>query len=426
VSGWFTYLLQSAVTLSLLYLVYALFLSRDTFFAINRFYLAGSLVLSAVLPLFSFGDLAGQAFPQYSHILDTIVITPSNVSGAIGTHLGFFQALTVAYVTGAAIFLLRFAVQLAQLGILIRRYGITRTEGFRLVLIHREYSPFSFFNLIFINRKDYRPGQLHEIIEHEMVHVRQRHTLDLILLEAMTILQWFNPFIWLCRRSVKGIHEFLADEGVLLKGTRIAEYQQQLLNQALGIQLNDLTNNFNQSILKRRFIMMTKKRSGTAAWLKTLTAVPVVILAAMLFSVGGGNTAVAQQTAQAPADQAPAAAETNYRIHQFQEVATPPEFKGGQEALIKYIVENVKYPEEAKKKGITGKVFVEFLIDEKGKVKEAKIKQSVDPLLDAEAHRVIASMPDWTPGKDDKGKPVKVVMVLPIMFSLDNSKGEKK
>lgn len=425
-SAWFTYLLQSALALSLLYLVYTLFLSRDTFFAVNRFYLVGSLILSALLPLFSFGTLAEQAFPRYSHLLDTIVITPSNVTGAVSTHLGLFQALAVAYLTGAAIFLLRFLVQLAQLGLLIRRYGITRQEGLRLVLIHHEYSPFSFFNLIFIHQEDYRPGTLHEIIEHEKVHIRQRHTLDLFLLEIMTILQWFNPFIWLCRRSVKGIHEFLADEGVLLNGTRIAEYQQKLLNQALGIQLNDLTNNFNQSILKRRFIMMTKKRSGTAAWLKTLTAVPVVVLAAMLFSAGGGNTVVAQQSVQPVADNAQAAPEAVYRIQQYQEVATPPEFKGGQDALIKYIVENVKYPEEAKKKGITGKVFVEFLIDEKGRIKEAKVKQAVDPLLDAEALRVISSMPDWTPGKDEQGKPVKVVMVLPIMFSLDNSKGEKK
>jgi beta-lactamase regulating signal transducer with metallopeptidase domain len=154
---------------------------------------------------------------------------------------------------------------LAQLLLLVRKYGVTRSEGLRLVLIHREYSPFSFFNLIFINTKDYQPGQLREIIEHEKVHIRQRHTLDLFLLEFMTILQWFNPFIWMYRHSVKGIHEFLADEGVLLAGHGISEYQQRLLNQAMGIQLNDMTNTFNHSLLKRRFIMMTKKRSGFAA-----------------------------------------------------------------------------------------------------------------------------------------------------------------
>lgn len=94
--------------------------------------------------------------------------------------------------------------------------------------------------------------------------------------------------------------------------------------------------------------------------------------------------------------------------------------------MIQYIPANLKYPEEAKKNGITGKVFVEFLVDEKGKVRDAKIKQSVNPLLDDEALRVISSMPDWNPGRNDKDKPVKVVMVLPIMFKLDDSKGEKK
>jgi TonB family protein len=413
--------------MGLLYLVYALFLRKDTFFSINRFYLAGSLAFSAIMPLLRFGDLAQATIPEYSYLLETIMITPSGISGVVSSHMGIFQVLIVAYVTGAAIFLVRFLVQLGQLGLLIRKYGVTRSEGLRLVLIHREYSPFSFFNLIFINSRDYQPGQLHEIIEHEKVHIRQGHTLDLFMLEIMTILQWFNPFIWMYRRSLKGIHEFLADEGVLLKGTRISEYQQRLLNQALGIQLNDLTNNFNQSLLKRRFIMMTKRRSGLLARLKPLLALPVVILMAMAFSITGGNSAIAQDTQKKADVKAATPASTQEEDGKvFQEVAKMPEFRGGQDALVQYVVSNVKYPEEAKKKGVTGKVFVQFIVDKNGKVKDAKVLRAVDPELDAEALRVIATMPDWTPGLNEKGNPVNVAVTLPIQFSLDGKSSDKE
>lgn len=425
-SNWYTYLFQSSVSLAALYLVFVLFMRKDTFFTVNRLYLMGAVVLSSLLPLFRAVPVAVESLPDYVYLLETITVTPSEVSVTLNSRPGMMQLITVAYITGAAIFLVRFLVQLTQLGLLVKKYGITRAEGVRLVLIHREYSPFSFFRLIFINARDYQPGQLREIMEHEKVHVRQMHTIDLIILEILTVLQWFNPFIWLYRRSLKSVHEYLADEGVLLKGAPLPDYQQMLLNQALGIQLNDLTNNFNHSLLKRRFIMMTKKRSGILAVLKPILAAPLVALLITVFSLPGGNAVVAQdKDKQAEISQKATQAPDEGTVA-YETVSRKPEFKGGEAALIQYIVSNVKYPEEAKKNGITGKVYVEFEIDIVGKVKNARIKQSVDPLLDAEALRVISRMPDWQPGYNDKNKPVRVLMVMPIMFQLDNSKGEKK
>jgi TonB family protein len=442
-SSWYTYLLQSAISLFLLYLIYALFMKRDTFFTMNRFYLAASLIFSAIVPLIDFSFLfAGQPQVGYYVVLDTISITPGEVSSVVTSNISFFQVILVAYLTGVAIFSVRFAIQFGQLIWLTNKYGVTRKEGINLVLVHREYSPFSFFNLIFINARDYDPEQLREIIEHEKVHIRQHHTVDIILLEIMTILQWFNPVIWLYRRSLKGLHEYLADEGVLLKGVSITKYQNMLLNQALGIQLNDMTNNFNKSLLKRRLIMMNTPRSGLAARLKPLMALPLVLLMVVAFSFTGGFDAMAQDTPPPPPaendqipppppktaknDKAVQKAASGKEEMVYKEVAQQPEFKGGQAALVQYMIENVKYPEEAKKKGISGKVYVQFIVDKKGKVNSPEVLKSADPLLDAEAVRAIASMPNWIPGKDENGKPVNVAMTLPIGFNLDENKTKKE
>jgi TonB family protein len=443
--GWFIYLLQSAVSLALLYLVFSLFLKRDTFFATNRFFLLFALVFSALVPLVDFSSLLiAETSTRYYIVLDTITVSPGEMNEVIHSHLNVFQVILVAYLTGAIIFAVRFVAQLLQLALLIGKYGITRKEGIRLVLIHKEYSPFSFFNLVFINAKDYQPDQLREIIEHERVHVRQGHTMDILLLEIMTIIQWFNPFIWLYRRSIKGLHEFLADEGVLLKGINVKEYQNMLLNQALGIQLNDLTNNFNKSLLKRRLIMMNTPKPGFAARLKPLLALPVIVLMAMAFTFSGSYYAAAQDVPPPPPKKEkqevppppPKATKGQQAVKSgtadgkeemvYKEVAEPPQFKGGQEAFINYIVQNVKYPEEAKKKGTTGRVFVEFIVTKTGKITTARILKSADPLLDEEALRVISLMPDWIPGKNEEGKPVNVSMALPIMFNLDGDKKDKE
>lgn len=179
--------------------------------------------------------------------------------------------------------------------------------------------------------------------------------------------------------------------------------------------------------------MMTKNRSGKVAMLKPLFALPAVILLVLAFSLSGSNTALSQEkntttvisdVPAPPKDVAPAdlAIGSAQKEEVFIEVPVPPEYKGGMDALVQYIVSEVKYPAEAKKKGITGKVLVSFVVDKKGNIKDAKIMKSLDSLLDAEALRVVSKMPAWNPGRDDKGNPVNVSMILPIAFSLDGKK----
>lgn len=428
----FTYLARSAVSMGMLYLVYALFLRKDTFFKVNRFYLAGSILFSLVIPLFDIGFSLQSSNPRYYYLLEAITITPGEIGEAVSSHISFFEGLLIVYFTGAAIFLIRFIYQLVQLALLIRRSGIRKEKDINFVMINRNYSPFSFFRYIFIGKEIDDPDRIKEIVKHEMIHVRQYHTLDLILLEALTVVQWFNPIIWLYRHSIKEVHEYLADEGVLLEGTDLIRYQALLLGQSLGIQVNDLTNNFNHSLLKRRIIMMTKERSGRWSLWKASLALPVVVLLTLAFSVSVNFAMAQDKSAQAvtkkempptppkgeKADQPVVSGEEE---QVYVVVEQMPEFQGGVKGMQEYLVSNIKYPDKAKQEGIQGRVFVSFVIRADGSVSGATILRGVDPLLDEEALRVVSQMPKWKPGTQ-KGKAVNVQFNLPIVFKLDEEK----
>jgi TonB family protein len=421
-----TYLVQSSLSIILLYAVYALFLERETFFAVNRIYLAGSIVISLIMPYFSRSIPVSPDTDFYRNVLDTIVITPGMEAGAKSLPLTALQGAMIVYLTGAVLFLLRFVFQLIQVSGLIRKYGMARHDGLRIVFTASNYQPFSFFRLLFIPVSLQDKESLSQVIAHEKVHIRQAHTLDLLLLELLTIVQWFNPVIWLYRRSVKSVHEYLADEGVLDHGFDRTNYAELLLNQTLGTQVNDLTHNFNYSLLKNRMIMMTKTRSKRWRSLKAAFAIPVITLLVVAFSTPATKVLAQEEPKKAQAS------ETSIKVRESEEtvyevVKTMPEFKGGHEALVQFMIGNIKYPDEAKKKGTTGTVFVSFIVNKYGKVTSPKILKSADPLLDAEAIRVVKAMPDWNPGKNDNGETVNVIFNLPINFSLDEkAKSEKK
>jgi TonB family protein len=440
----FAYLLQSSVSIIVLYLIYWLFLKRDTFFTVNRFYLAGSILFSLIFPLFRWNISLNDTNSSYAILLDTVTITPDKVQAAVSTHLTVLKIIAIVYLTGASLFLIRFMLQVFQVLRLVSRYGASKGQGVRMVFIDRNYQPFSFFRIVFIPKTLKDAEILPQILEHEKVHVSQRHSFDLLLLETLTVIQWFNPVIWFYRRSLKSIHEYLADEGVIVKGFDKVNYQELLLGQSLGIQVNDLTNNFNHSLLKNRIIMMTKQRSGTFSGWKAAIALPVLLGLVLIFSAPVNSGQAKDETENAslinrsgsPAQVTPYSILTpgedtlvkaGKKEPVYEMVKTMPEYVGGFGALSEYLVSNIKYPEDALKKGTTGTVYISFIIENDGKISNASVLKGVDPQLDAEALRVVAGMPAWKPGLNDEGKPVNVKFVLPIKFALkDESKSEEK
>jgi TonB family protein len=423
------YLLQSTIILAIQYSVYWLFLRKDTFFQVNRIFLLSSMLISLVVPLFELRiPSVTQAAPLVL-FLDPVLITAEKVDKVASVNLTWFQVAGLVYITGVMIFTLRFIVQLIQLFLLIKRNNITHHEGYNLIFVDKGYSPFSFFNMIFIRKEYYIDGKLTPVIEHEKVHIRQYHTVDLILIELGTILQWFNPFAWFLGRSLKSLHEFMADEGVLQQGFSKSDYQSLILNEAMGLQVNGLSNNFNVSLLKKRIKMMTKTRSASWTSIKVGFALPALLAVIFLFTAGGNSILSAQDTQQKPNTSTDQKSETQENTSTedavFVVVEKMPEYPGGDEALINFLVSNIKYPEEARTKGIQGRVFVTFVVEKNGAVTNVKVIRGIGGGCDEEAIRVVSLMPKWTPG-EQHGKTVRVQFNLPIMFSLNDKKAEDK
>lgn len=424
------YLVQSGISLALLYSIYWFLMRKDTFFSLNRFYLILSVFLSFTLPLLkpSFSFLGSNS--EYIYLLETITITPGTVKESIYGQLSLFQVLGVIYLIGAVIFFMRFVFQLVQIGALIHNYGTSKNEDFHLVITNSRFAPFSFFNIIFLANDIKDQKVIKEIITHEKVHIQQKHSIDIILLEILSIIQWFNPFMWLYKNSIKNIHEFLADEGVLNEGINKVDYQELLINQSIGVQLIGVSNNFSpvrsiwsggQSIIKRRFIMMSKSKTQKVMLLKMVFILPIALFLSIVFS----SIITEKVNAQSDASEINSTAiNLNPQEEQvFMEVEKMPEYPGGDEARIKFLVKNIKYPEEARKNGTSGTVYITFIIEKSGEITNVKVLKGVNELLDNEAARVVNLMPAWEPGML-KGKPVRVQFNMPIQFNLD--KGAKK
>jgi len=217
---------------------------------------------------------------------------------------------------------------------------------------------------------------------------------------------------------MKTIHEYLADEAVLQKGTRRALYQQMILDETMGLRLNNLTNNFNVSLLKNRIVMMTKPKSKTWAKSKLLIALPVIVILLFMLKPPVSYAGTRDQQKQKQEGGVPFFDTTN---HVYLRVEESPTYPGGDEARIKFLLDNIRYPKKAKKNHIQGNVFVSFIVRADGSLTDFKILRGIGRECDKEALRAIKKMPKWIPGKD-KGKPVDVSFVLPIQFSLASHK----
>jgi TonB family protein len=181
----------------------------------------------------------------------------------------------------------------------------------------------------------------------------------------------------------------------------------------MGVSPSNLSNNFNYSLLKKRIFMMTRKKSGRISSLKALVAIPIIAIALITIS-----------STQSNGNKSVTLTEPNSSLQTTNAMIEPdkqPEFKGGQNAMIEYLIKEIKYPVKAKEDGIQGKVYVQFTVSKTGKVTDVKVERGVSTELDNEAKRVIESMPDWIPAEAN-GKKVEATMTLPIQFKLDDEK----
>ena len=293
------YLFESGVCLAFFYIVYWIFLKKETFFNLNRLFLVSSIGLSLIIPLIriSFPITFITSRPLLERTYSAgLTATPQTAS------LGVSDILLLIYFTGAGFLLLRFGFKLLLVFLLIRKNGVQKCNGLKVVSIERNCSPFSFFNYVFISRSSVSDDDFQRIISHEMIHIKQYHSLDLIILELLTIYQWFNPFVWPYKGSLKETHEYLADDAVIAQGCNAAKYQLLIFEQYVGAKLFEFANNFNQSQIKRRITMLTKGKSKRWAKLKMLTMLPIICLLVFAFA----DSKAAAKSPQADTDNADA------------------------------------------------------------------------------------------------------------------------
>lgn len=400
------YSLKVSVCMILLYGLYVLALRKETHFRFNRVYLLFSIIISLIIPILDVSFYSGHPGTRFTGILQTVQIDPERFFMAKGS-ISSAYFLTLIYLTGFILLLASFMIRFISLLLLRQQCIIKKKNGLNIAMCKKGIAPFSFFQTIFIDEKTTDDTQLDKVIMHETIHIRQLHSLDIIFAEMICLLTWFNPVSWMIKAALKETHEYLADSGVSEQTPVSDEYFMLLIRNAIGVQPG-LANNFNKSLTLKRLNMMKKPRSGRLSLLKALPVLPVVVLLLLVFSCSKNTDDLKSQNASM--------AQTNKKSTITADKM--PEFPGGQPALSKFIMDNVKYPEAAKNIGIEGTVYVGFIVTKTGKTDKIILRSNkVNVLLAAEAIRVVSIMPDWVPGKY-KGVPVDVELTLPFKFKL--------
>ena len=458
----FVYILKSSVCLVVFYLFYRLLLSRETFHRFNRVALLSILLLSCLLPLVEVTVEEQTEVHQTMMTLEQWLMLADMMNTADTTDLQaeevtvtWIQVALLVYLAGILLFALRNGYSLLKLGGLLksgRKENLSKYidggEKVTLIVHDRDIAPFSWMKCIVISEKDLDENG-REILIHELAHIQNRHSWDLLVADICIFFQWFNPASWLLKQELQNIHEYEADETVIEKGVDAKQYQLLLIKKAVGTRLYSMANSFNHSKLKKRITMMLKEKSSPWARLKYLYVLPVAAIAVTAFarpevsdkvekisSVKVNDLAAIVETkvvesagdTTKPADVKYVPAEVRKQLKGtpvFEVAEEMPEFPGGgMSAFMDYIKTNMRYPASAKENGTQGRVTVQFVVDEDGSIKDSKVLRSVDKDMDAEALRLINTMPKWKPGRQ-KGQPVAVKFTVPVMFRLDDDKLEK-
>ena len=516
-SDFLLYDLKVAALIIVFYMFYRLLLSRETFHRVNRLVLLLTATASFVLPLcvITTHQTVAVAMPEVTiGDVQAELVAESEPKPAL-----WEVVLPVIYIIGIAATLGHTLLSLARVWQLIRRSErYPQPDGTTIcVTADAAVAPFSWMHYIVMNRGDYEAHDA-AILAHERGHVRLRHSLDVVLVDLLTALQWFNPAMWMLRQDLRAIHEYEADGEVLSQGINARQYQYLLISKAASIGGYSIANGISHSTLKNRIHMMTNRKSKSSHLLKLLALLPIIGAALALNArtvtsyvydkaqdpqsvntqqaststpssdigtltsdaslseqddgktfkmrgivkdketgdpIVGAIIQIANSKAGTVTDldgafsidvkkgDAVAAAYVGYasdvivvkekqdsyvfvlekdgsagKDKTYDVVEVMPQFPGGSAAMMQYLMKNIRYPEESFKNNIQGRVIVSFTVGKDGSISDAHVMRHISPQLDAEALRVINTMPNWTPGMQD-GKPVAVKYAVPVTFRID-------
>ncbi len=540
--SWPLYLLLLNIYLIIFYGFYRLVLAKETFFSLNRIYLLSAGLCSLLIPFVKVDWMAKQ------QITEQVYIQVSQASAMMGASasvvpeentLNWGLIISMVYLFGAMVFFIHFVIKL----FLVNKMFVEKKPNVA----------FSFWK-----KKVVQPNlpEAATINHHEDIHIKQLHTFDVIFFEVLAIVTWFNPIIYLFKKEIKNVHEYLADNAVVQQTGNKEAYAYLLLNQSFGLGNTSVISGFsNKSMVKKRIFMLYKEKSKKVAILKYGIALPLFGLALVISSATLKNNdeikAISEEIkitgakemvtdvlldkkqeiaeraddkyskfykfladnvkypkealskniqgnvvanfivynhkitsivikptlgygfdegvkqvlrtfnadifnngkysikfehrlsgANSPILNEQAQAESGYtklntitimgysvneddKIHSFVSMEHPPQFNGGMAQFYRFLSNNIRYPEAASAADISGNVFVSFVVDKDGSVKNIKIDRGLGYGTDEEAVRVLSISPKWQPGTIN-GKAVTVKYNLPIKFALGKDKNQPK
>ena len=483
-----TYIIQVNVALILFYGAYAWFLKHETGFRLSRFYLLSTLIVSLCIPVANLDMLSSLFINEDSTIIEywlpEAVTRARPIQKVNDSTFSVWNIFGMIYFLGAAVSVMRIIIPLFQLRSFVVTAKMKQDDKGWYYLLNDQPGSFSFFNYVFLGSKSwYSEYDKRNILAHERAHVRCGHSVDVMLVQLMTVLVWFNPIIYCYMSTLEQLHEFEADQ--IASESKQGEYCELLVRETINTAQLSIANHFNKSLTLKRIAMINslkQKMSGSRKLGLVITIALIVVLISCEEKVMTDIKKVAGQSVLLTEYPQPvldaldkikenypnaqpkvygivrtehledidlkgktatvifADSDPNYKFYVIlgvdevnrassklfevkdgekvysivQEPASPV---GGMPEFYKFIGENLKYPQQARRMGVEGRVFIKFMVDEKGELSDFQVIRGIGAGCDEEALRVMELATNWKPGVQD-GMPVKSTFNLAIVFKL--------
>ena len=475
-TGFLLYMVKGTLYLSVFYTFFMLVMRKTTFLRLNRIAFLVGTFICMVLPFIKISMPENVAMEMPITIIGNVIapaVVTSDIVSATGKSTGPAMAISLILLVGMLFSMCITARSYFRMNRMLRTVPVTMIDGTTVRITDAEIPPFSWGKHIVISRADYEHNPA--ILTHERMHVKCRHSIDLMTYTIVTVMHWFNPLVWIARTELKMLHEYEADELTINTGIDATQYQLLLVRKAVGAKRFQLANGFNHSKLKNRITMMHKTKTNRWMRLAYILCIPALIGTMCLcsnpeqvakkidnitvtvvstgtildgFTLEQLDSAILNSGVDPIELAVQIAPQTGYSIEDLNTVKerlreldvlmvsyadtneTPvsatsldvkPTFNGEEVyQFSRWVNLNIEYPQEAKDKNIQGRVAVSFTVNSKGKVCDVEVVKGVDPLLDKEAVRVVEMSPEWTPGMVD-GKAVPVRYTFPIIFMLSDT-----
>ena len=419
-SAFLLYIVRGGFYLGLFYAFFLLVMRRTKFYRLNRILLLAGSYLCLLLPALRLRTAPAAAVSAGD--LAVIATGAEPAAQAAPSVFPWNEVLLALYVAGALTVLVLYLLSVLKMARLIRTGKVEELCECRLVLLEMDIPSFSWGREVVMSRKDMEENPV--IFTHELMHVRCRHTRDLVLLLPVQLLFWWNPLVWVTREELRLLHEYEADEGVIRSGIDAAHYQLLLVRKAVGEQRFVLASEFQHLQVKNRVEMMLKPASSR--WWRWSYLVIVPVLGGFMFIC---NPARATDLPAAAVSEEPATAEGRDQVEQEREpepsrpaftirrFSQMPTFNGGESnAFAQWVVEQLRDVRQSVRGTVEGEVLVQFVVGGDGAVRDVQVMSGLRPDLDEAVVRAVSAAPRWEPGYDSSGEPVSVTFAIPVSF----------